>query len=115
MIYYPKFTIPLIVHFYVGGLEITKKLVAAGCYFTFGGVITFTRDYDDIIKYIPLDRILLETDAPYVAPEPYRGQRNEPAFITVTAEKLAEIKNVSYEEVAETTLKNAMQIFKINQ
>lgn len=100
-------------HFYVGSLEMTKKLVAAGAYFTFGGVITFSRDYDEIIKYIPMDRILLETDAPYVAPEPYRGKRNEPAFIVETAKKMAEIKNVSFEKVSEQTTSNALQVFKI--
>jgi TatD DNase family protein len=102
-----------IFHFYVGSLEITKRLVDAGFHFTFGGVITFSRDYDEVIKYIPLDRILLETDAPYVAPEPHRGKRNEPAYIVETAKKLAEIKGVSFEKVTEQTTENALQIFKI--
>ena len=70
-----------IFHFYVGSLEITKKLVDAGFYFTFGGVITFSRDYDASIKLIPLDRILAETDAPYVAPEPHRGKRNHTLYL----------------------------------
>lgn len=100
-------------HFYVGSPEITKKLVDFGAYFTFGGVITFSRDYDEIIKYIPLDRILLETDAPYVAPEPYRGKRNEPAYIVETAKKMAEIKEVSLAKVSEETTKNNLQVFRI--
>lgn len=102
-----------IFHFYVGSLEMTKKLVAAGAYFTFGGVITFTRDYDEIIRYIPLDRIFLETDAPYVAPEPYRGKRNEPAFIVETAKRMAEIKGVDYEFLVDRIAKNALTVFKI--
>jgi TatD DNase family protein len=106
-------TVPKINHFYVGSLEATKKLVAAGSYFTFGGVITFARDYDEVIKYIPLEQILLETDAPYVAPMPYRGQRNEPAFIVKTAEKIAEIKGVTFDEVADITSSTAKKIFKI--
>lgn len=100
-------------HFYVGSLEITNKLLDAGFYFTFGGVITFARNYDGVIRYIPLDRILLETDAPYVAPAPYRGRRNEPAYILETAKKLAEIKEVSYQKVAEQTTKNALKVFNI--
>ncbi|TSC89865.1 MAG: TatD DNase family protein [Parcubacteria group bacterium Gr01-1014_3] len=104
---------PRIFHFYVGSMRITKKLVEAGSYFTFGGVITFSRDYDEIIKYIPLDRILLETDAPYVAPMPYRGKRNEPAYIIETAKKLAEIKGISADEAAEQTTVNGLKVFRI--
>ena len=102
-----------IVHFYVGSLKITKKLVEAGFYFTFGGVITFARDYDEVIKYIPLDRILTETDAPYVAPEPYRGKRNEPAYIIETAKKLGELKGVSYDKILEVITEAAKKIFKL--
>ncbi len=102
-----------IVHFYVGGLEITKQLVEAGFYFTFGGVITFARDYDDSIKYIPLDRILLETDCPYVAPKSQRGKRNEPSFILETAEKLAEMKGVSLEKTIEQTYANSAEVFEL--
>ncbi|MEK9186239.1 MAG: TatD family hydrolase [Patescibacteria group bacterium] len=109
-----RYKLKTAVHFYVGGLEITKKLVEAGLYFTFGGVITFARDYDEVIKFIPLERILLETDAPYVAPEPYRGKRNEPAYIAETAKKLSELKEVSLERIAEQTTANALKIFKIS-
>ncbi len=108
-----KLTIPKIIHFYVGGLEITKKLVEAGFYFTFGGVVTFTKDYELQIKYIPIERVLLETDAPYVAPVSNRGKRNEPSFILETAKKIAEIKGISYDEVVEITTKNAKEVFRI--
>lgn len=108
-----KYTIPKIVHFYVGGLEITKKLVAAGFYFTIGGVITFARDYDESIRFMPLDRILTETDAPYVAPAAYRGKRNEPIYIVETVKKLAELKGISYEQAAQATFENACKVFKI--
>ena len=108
-----KFLIPKIVHFYVGSLEITKKLAAAGFYFTFGGVITFARDYDESVKYIPIDRILLETDCPYVAPAPYRGKRNEPAYILETAKKMAEIKNISFYKLSAEMYSNTRTIFKI--
>ena len=108
-----QFPIPKIVHFYVGGPAITKRLVEAGFYFTFGGVITFARDYDESLSIIPLDRILLETDCPYVAPHSKRGKRNEPAFIAETAQKLAEIKNVSFEKLIVQAEQNAVSFFKI--
>ena len=85
----------------------------AGFNFEFGGVITFARSYDEIIKLIPLDRLLTETDAPYVAPEPYRGQRNEPVYVKEVAKKLAEIKGVSYDEIERITTANAQRIFRI--
>lgn len=103
--------VPKILHFYVGSLEVTKKFLEAGYYFEFGGVITFTKDYDEVIRHIPLERILLETDAPYVAPAPHRGKRNEPAYIIEVAKKFAEIKNVTPEEVATQTTKTAKKIF----
>lgn len=109
-----RFQIPKIVHFYVGSLEITKKLVAAGFYFTFGGVITFTRDYDESIKYIPLERILLETDCPYVAPAPHRGKRNEPAYIMETAKKMAELKNMDLADLVNEISNNALNVFKLS-
>jgi len=102
-----------VIHFYVGSLEITKKLVAAGFYFTFGGVITFARDYDEVIKYIPLDRILLETDCPYVAPASYRGKRNEPAYIIETAKKMAELKGVNLENLVDQFYDSVLKIFKL--
>ena len=105
--------IPRILHFYVGSLSITKKLVEAGFYFTFGGVITFSHDYDEVIKYIPLERILLETDAPYVAPAPYRGKQNEPSYILEIAKKMAEIKGTSYENILKSTTATACKLFKI--
>lgn len=102
-----------IVHFFSGTKEEAKKLLDMGFYFTFGGVITFSRDYDEIIKSVPLNRLLLETDAPYVAPEPYRGRRNEPVYVAEVAKKLAEIKGLSVEEISAETVKNTRTIFKI--
>lgn len=100
-----------ITHFFSGSAEDARKLLEFGFYFTFGGVITFARDYDGIIKMIPLDRILSETDAPYVAPAPYRGKRNEPAYVVEVVKKLAEIKNVSLEKTAEQIWQNAKNAF----
>lgn len=104
---------PSIVHFFSGTKDDAQKLLDMGFSFSFGGVLTFTRDYDEIVKYIPLDRILLETDAPYVAPVPYRGKRNEPAYVIEVAKKIAELKNTSLEEVAMRTTANAKAIFDL--
>ena len=100
-----------VVHFFSGTTEDAKKLLDLGFSFSFGGVITFVRDYDEAIKYIPLEKIVLETDAPYVAPVLYRGKRNEPVFVEEAAKKLAEIKNISVDIVAEQTTQNAREIF----
>lgn len=104
---------PGVIHFFSGTAEDAKKLMELGFSFTLGGVVTFTRDYDEAIKAIPLDRILSETDAPYVAPVPYRGKRNEPFYVIEVVKKLAEIKNVSVEEIAEATIRNASRVFNI--
>lgn len=102
-----------IIHFFSGTKENAKELLDLGFSFSFGGVITFTRDYDEVVRYIPLERIVLETDAPYVAPVPHRGKRNEPFFIGETAKKLAELKNLAYDEAAEATTQNARKIFSV--
>ncbi|MST04273.1 MAG: TatD family deoxyribonuclease [Candidatus Pacebacteria bacterium] len=108
-----KFSLSVIFHFYVGGIEITQKLVEFGANFTFGGVITFSHDYDEVIRSIPIDRILIETDAPYVAPMSNRGKRNEPAFILETYKKIAELKGISYDEVIGIVGQNVKRIFNI--
>lgn len=102
-----------IIHFFTGTVDDARKLLDLGFSFSFGGVITFARNYDEAIKYIPFDRILLETDAPYVAPVPYRGKRNEPAYVVEVAKKLAEIKKISFDDVAAATTKNALTLFGI--
>ena len=93
-------TVPGIIHFFSGDIKEATILLDMGFYFTFGGVVTFTRDYDEIIKTVPLNRLLLETDAPYVTPTPYRGKRNEPFYVTEVAKKIGEIKNIDLEEVS---------------
>ena len=102
-----------IIHFFTGSLENAKKLLQLGFYFTFGGLITFNREFDEVIKSIPLDRLLLETDAPYVAPAPYRGKRNEPSYVVEVAKKMAEIKGISFEEICRITTENTIKVFKL--
>ena len=105
-----------VMHFFggEGAWENLDKYLAMGFYISLAGVITFKNyGHHEDIKRIPLDRILVETDAPYVAPAPYRGKRNEPSYIKFVAEKLAEIKGVSFEEVEKQTSANAKKLFSI--
>lgn len=103
-----------VVHSYTGSLDEAKRFLDLGFYLGFNGIITFARQYDEIVKYAPLDRILLETDAPYLTPEPYRGQRNEPAYVIEVAKKIAELKNTLLEEVAEQTTQNTKKLFNLD-
>jgi len=83
-----------------------------GMYLGIGGVVTFKNSgLDEIIKNVDLKNIVLETDGPYLAPVPFRGKRNQPAYITHVAEKIADLKQISIEEVATTTTANALTLF----
>jgi TatD DNase family protein len=104
---------PGVIHFFTGTREQAMMLMDLGFAFTFGGVLTFTCDYDNVVRSIPLDRIFSETDAPYVAPVPYRGKRNEPAYIVEVVKKLAEIKGITVEEMRGHIFANAKRIFKV--
>ncbi|MDE2019070.1 MAG: TatD family hydrolase [Patescibacteria group bacterium] len=97
-----------IIHFFTGTPDDARALLDLGFSFTFGGVITFAQSYDEVIKLIPIDRILSETDAPYVAPVPYRGKRNEPAYVVEVVKRLAELKGVSTDEMKAQIWKNAV-------
>ena len=99
------------VHFFAGTLEDAKAFLDLGFSLSFTGVITFTHDYDEVIKNIPLDMIMSETDAPYMAPVPYRGKRNEPSYVKEIVKKIAEIKNQPEEEVARAIIANAKRVF----
>ena len=104
---------PGIVHFFSGTVLEAEQLLDMGFFFTFGGGITFVRDYDDIVRLIPLERILVETDAPYVTPVPYRGKRNEPLYVAEVAKKLSEIKSIDLNEVKSATVKNTRVLLGI--
>jgi TatD DNase family protein len=102
-----------IIHCYSSSWELAEKALDMGFYISASGMITFPRSEDirNNFTKIPLDRILVETDSPYLAPVPKRGQVNEPANVVLTAQKMAEIKNVSFDEICEVTTNNFKRLF----
>ena len=102
-----------VVHCFMGRWSQAEKLMEMGFYISFNGLITYARDYDKVIEKMSLDRIVLETDAPYLTPEPHREERNKPAYVKYVAEKIAEIKKIKFEQVAEQTTRNARELFGI--
>lgn len=104
-----------VLHCFQGDLQFAKAVLEMGFYISFTGLITFGKSQKtlEVIREIPLDKILIETDCPYMTPEPYRGKRNEPAFVVEVARKIAEIKKIPLEEVEDQTTKNAIKLFKL--
>jgi TatD DNase family protein len=104
-----------IIHCFSGDYEMAKVCMDMGFYISVPGSITFknAESFREIVKRIPLESLLLETDAPFLTPEPFRGKRNEPSYVRYTAQKVAEVKKVSFEKVAEVTTENAMRIYKL--
>ncbi len=102
-----------VLHSFTGSPEIMQEFYKLGGYISFNGIITFdkTGNMEKLVKLAPLDKIILETDCPYLTPVPMRGKRNEPLFVKYVAEKLAQIKNLSVDEVAEITTENAKKLF----
>jgi TatD DNase family protein len=107
-----------LMHFFSGTLTEARKFLDLGYYFSFGGAITLPKkaggaDFEELIRELPFDRILCETDAPFVSPVPYRGRRNEPSYVIEVAKKMAEIRGITLDEVAKQTTENAMRLFAI--
>jgi TatD DNase family protein len=102
-------------HCFSGSVEMAREAMNLGFMISIAGPVTFknARKLLDVVKYVPDDMLLIETDSPYLAPEPYRGRRNEPAYIKLTAEKIAKIKGKSLEYIGETTTANAKRLFGI--
>ena len=102
-----------LIHCFTSTMELAKKVLDKGFYISFSGIITFKKvdDLIDVVKYVPLDRILVETDAPFLAPMPFRGKRNEPSFVTHTLKKIAEIKKKKVEDMAQITTNNFFNLF----
>ena len=99
------------IHFFAGSWDIAKQFLDLGFYLSFTGVLTFARDYDEVVRNMPMDRIMVETDSPYVTPAPYRGKRNEPLYVEYVAKKIAEIKNLPEGQVFEQLVKNTLACF----
>lgn len=102
-----------LLHCYTGGMDLAKDALAMGGYVAFSGIITFKKaeEVRAVAQEIPLDRLLVETDCPFLAPVPYRGKRNEPSYLPHVADALAAIKNVSREELDEATTENFFRLF----
>lgn len=105
-------------HCFTGTLKDAQKIIGLGFHMGIGGIVTFKNSgQDKIVKDIPLDNILLETDSPFLTPAPHRGKRNESAYIKLIATKIAEVKNLTIEQIAETTTNNCIELFnlKVNE
>lgn len=100
-------------HFFAGTPEIAQEFIDLGFYISFTGVITFARMYEKLVQSIPMDKILSETDAPYVTPHPYRGQRNEPSHVREILRKIARIKKIDEEVMAKLVMENAKKLYQL--
>lgn len=104
---------PGVIHCFSGDKQTAKKYLEMGFYLALGGYISYPKSLmPEVIKTIPMDRMLVETDCPFLPPQKYRGKRNEPAYVVLTVEKLAEILGKSAEEIAQQTTENAKRLFK---
>jgi len=108
-----KGAFPAVLHCFTGGRDLAMRGVALGHYVSFTGILTFknSQPLRDIAAALPADRILVETDAPYLAPNPYRGKRNEPSYLTETAKVLAQTRGASTDEIARQTTENFFRLF----
>lgn len=101
------------VHFFAGDWSVAKRFLELGFTLSFTGVLTFTSDYDEVVRNAPLDMLLSETDAPYVTPAPYRGKRNEPSYVVEVVRAIARIKGIGEAEAAEAILGNTRRVFGV--
>ncbi|MBF0775131.1 TatD family deoxyribonuclease [Mammaliicoccus sciuri] len=104
-----------IMHSFSGSNEIADEILKMNFYISLGGPVTFknAKQPKEVAQHVPLDRLLVETDAPYLSPHPYRGKRNEPARVKLVAEQIAELRGISYEEVCKATTENAERLFEL--
>jgi len=102
-----------VIHCFSGDEDLAWKYFKLGLLISFTGLITFSQQWDDLIRKIPLDRLMIETDTPYMTPEPYRGQRNEPLLVQYVARRIADIRGIKLEKVAESTTNTARNFFRI--
>jgi TatD DNase family protein len=104
-----------IIHCFTGDERHAREFMDLGCYISISGIVTFKTPgaLPDVVRKAPIDRLLVETDSPYLAPMPHRGKRNEPSYVRIVAEKLAEIRGISVEELIEQTGENAVRVFGV--
>jgi TatD DNase family protein len=104
-----------IIHCFTGSKDFAKKIINIGCYISISGIITFkgSNELSETISSIPIDKLLVETDSPYLTPIPNRGKSNEPSFITHTIEKLSIIRNIEKKVIIENTTNNFRKLFNL--
>lgn len=112
-----KGKVPGVIHCFTGDYIAARNYLDLGFYLSFTGIITFknAEPLREVVKKVPLDRMLVETDSPYLTPVPHRGKRNEPAYVRLVAETVAQIKGISLDEVAYTTTRNVRELFRIKE
>ena len=105
----------VVLHCFSGSVEFSRECLKEGWYIALGGVVTFNsaNKMKEVAKTVPLDRLLLETDAPYLTPVPFRGKENQPAYVKYVAEEIAKLRGISFEEVASATTDNAKRVFNL--
>ena len=110
---YKNENLKILMHCFTGSKEFSEKLMTLNSFFSASGIITFKNSLElqDTFKFIPLNKLLIETDSPFLTPEPNRGKKNEPSFLSYTAQKLADIKDVSKKEITKITTKNFNNLF----
>ena len=111
-----EYNLKILLHCFTGSKEFAKKLLDINCYISISGIITFKNSNDlvDTVSSIPMERLLVETDSPYLSPVPYRGKSNEPSFITHTIKKISEIKKSNQDSICLNTTQNFYKLFNIN-
>jgi len=101
-----------VIHCFASNLDFANSILETGFYISFTGMITFVKELEDVVREVPLSKMMIETDSPYLTPKPFRGKKNEPAYVLHVAEKIAQLKDIDLEEVAESTTKTAYSLFK---
>lgn len=102
-----------VIHCFSGDENLAWQYFNLGLIISFTGLITFSQRWDELIRKVPLEKIMIETDSPYMTPEPYRGKRNEPVLVKYVAQRIAEIRGVTVEQIGEVTTANAKRMFKL--
>jgi TatD DNase family protein len=101
-------------HCFTESLDVAMEAIALGFYISFSGIVTFKNatSIKDVAKHVPLNRILVETDSPYLAPMPFRGKTNQPSYVKYVAEEVAKLRGISFDELASATTANFFNLFK---